>query len=211
MDTAPQPRRPGPGGLASAAGVVLVGLGGLLLAGQLAGVAFWPSVGWLTWGNSWSLLLIGVGLGAIVLALAGGPEAGWLAVPGSVVTAVGLILLVDRITNQWQTWAYTWTLVVPTATGVGLWLQGRRSARPELVARGQRLTALGLGLFVAFGAFFELGLNLSGVFAEGYARFLAPLLLIAAGAYLLLRQWRPRALSGSERRTGQGQGGAGSL
>ena len=45
----------------------------------------------------------------------GARRRGWLAVPGSVVTAVGLILLVDRIIDQWQTWAYTWTLVVPTA------------------------------------------------------------------------------------------------
>ena len=182
MDTTPPPCRPEPGGLAAAAGVLLVGLGGLLLAGQLAGAAFWPSVGWLTWGNSWPLLLIGAGLGAVVLALAGGPEAGWLAVPGSVVTAVGLILLVDRITDQWQTWAYTWTLVVPTAAGVGLWLQGHRSARPELVARGRRLIALGLGLCVAFGVFFELGLNLSGVFPAGVRpRPGAALLLIAVG------------------------------
>ena len=211
MDTTPPPSAARAGGLASAAGVLLVGLGGLLLAGQLAGAAFWPSVGWLTWGNSWPLLLIGAGLGAVVLALAGGPEAGWLAVPGSVVTAVRLILLVDRITDQWQTWAYTWTLVVPTAAGVGLWLQGHRSARPELVARGRRLIALGLGLCVAFGVFFELGLNLSGVFPEGYARILVPPAPDRRGAYLLLRQWRPRALPDGEQRVDQGRGGAGRL
>jgi hypothetical protein len=204
MGTMKGPRRPAAGGLASFAGVLLVGLGALLLAAQLVGGVSWPAGGWLGWGNTWPLLPIGVGLGALLLALAGGPEWGWLAVPGSVVTAVGLLLLFDHFTDQWQTWAYTWALVVPTAVGAGLWLQGRWSARPELVARGGRLIALGLGLWAAFGVFFELGLNLSGVFAEGYARYLVPLLLIAAGGYLLLRR-RRRWPSGDG--DGDGDGG----
>jgi len=181
------------------AGGLLVVLGGLLLVGQIADVAFWP-VGWgFTLGNAWPLMPIGVGLCFVLLALAGGPEAEWLAVPGSVVTAVGLILLVDRITNQWQTWAFTWALVVPTAVGAGLWLQGWLSGRPGLAERGRRLVGIGLVLFAGFGAFFELGLNLSGVFAVGLASYVVPALLIAVGAYLLLRQRGRQASMGRRR------------
>jgi hypothetical protein len=50
----------GRGSLAAAAGVLLTVLGGLLLAGQLAGWAFWPFGAWLTWENAWPLLPIGV-------------------------------------------------------------------------------------------------------------------------------------------------------
>jgi hypothetical protein len=200
MSTMPEPERPGRGGLGAAAGVLLVGLGALLLAGQLAGGALWPAGGWLTWEDAWPLLPAGAGLGVVLLGLAGGPETDWLVVPGSVVSAVGLILLFDRLTDQWQTWAYTWALVVPTAVGLGLWLQGWRGGRPELARRGRRLTALGLALFAGFAAFFELGLNLSGLFAAGLAGYILPALLIAAGALLLLRQ----AVRPGGRQTGQG-------
>jgi hypothetical protein len=189
-------KTPGQDNLAPAAGGLLVVLGALLLVGQLAGVSSWPFGWWLTWGNAWPLMPIGVGLGFVLVALAGGPKAGWLAVPGSLVTAIGLILLVDSVTTQWQTWAYTWALVVPTAVGAGQWLQGRRSDRPELVKRGRRLTEIGLVLFAGFAAFFELGLNLSGLFAAGLARYIVPALLIAVGAYLLLRHGGRRAGAG---------------
>jgi hypothetical protein len=196
MDTTPEPEGRGRGGrgrdgwgdLASVAGVLLVGLGALLLVGRLAGGMLWPSGGWLSWENAWPLLPLGAGLGVVLLGLAGGAETGWLVVPGSVVTAVGLILLFDRVTDQWQTWAYTWALVVPTAVGVGLWLQGWRDGRPGLAGRGRRLAALGLALFAGFAALFEVGLNLSGLFAAGLAGYLVPALLIAAGALLLLRR-----------------------
>jgi hypothetical protein len=188
MNTTTEQKAPRQGRATTAGGVVLIVLGGLLLLGQLAGQAFWPFGPWLTWGSAWPLLPIGVGLGLILLALTGGADATWLAVPGAVVTAVGLLLLVDHVTGLWQTWAYTWALVYPTAAGAGLWIEGQRCGRPETSARGRHLVESGLVLFAGFAAFFELVLNLSGIFDAGYARYLLPALLVAGGTHLLLRQ-----------------------
>jgi hypothetical protein len=197
MDAMMGPKPSGPGNRGAAAGGLLVGLGGLLLVGRLTGGAFWPSGAWLSWATAWPLLPLGGGLGLLLLALAGGPVAGGLAVPGSVVTAVGLLLLVDRVTDQWQTWAYTWALAFPAAAGAGLWLLGRRGGRSRPAARGRRLTGIGLGLGAALAGVFELGLTLSGAVPAGLARSLGPALLLASGTYLLLRRGgRPAGAGG---------------
>jgi hypothetical protein len=129
--------------------------------------------------------------------LTGGRGAAGLAVPGCVVTAAGLVLLFDNATGQWQTWAYAWALIVPAALGVGLWLHGQWSGQPACAARARRLAESGLVLFAGLAAFFELVLNLSGAFGAGIARYALPALLIALGAYLLLRRGGGLARPGS--------------
>jgi hypothetical protein len=87
---------PGTRKLALAAGPLLVGLGGLLAVGRLAGGLPWPAGGWLTWRDVWPLLPLGVGLGRLLLGLVGGAGADWLASPGSVVTAGRVAGVVTR-------------------------------------------------------------------------------------------------------------------
>jgi hypothetical protein len=171
--------------LSLALGTLLILLGGLFLLGQMAGV--WP-LAWLGTAAGWPFIVIGVGLLCFVGMALGGREAGWLALPGSVVAGTGLVLLVMNATDQWQAMAYAWTLIVPTSIGVGLWLWGLRTGEVRQVRRGRRLAAVGLALFVGFAAFFELLLNLSGYFADGVAGVALPLLLIGLGALLLLRR-----------------------
>jgi hypothetical protein len=120
----------------------------------------------------------------------GGRAAGGLAYPASIVTTVGLILLFQSYTGAWQTWAYAWALIAPTAVGVGQWLHGRLRDDAATQARGRRAAESGLVLFAGLAAFFELALNLSGFFAGTAAGSVLALGLVAAGAYLLLR---PRA------------------
>ena len=114
-------------------------------------------------------------------------------------TGTGLVLLVLNATGQWQVMAYAWTLIVPTSIGVGLWLWGLRTGETSRVRRGRRLAAVGLALFLGFAAFFELLLNLSGIFAGGIAGVVLPLVLIGLGAFLLLRRAARRGGDSSAR------------
>jgi hypothetical protein len=165
----------------AAVGVVLLVVGGLLLAGQLWGFAL------MDWGRDWPLIVVGTGLLFGVGVLQGGRAAAGLAYPASIVTTVGLILLFQSYTGAWQTWAYAWALAGPTAAGVAQWLDGRLHGDPAMRARGRRAAEGGLVLFAGLAAFFELVLNLSGVFAGTAAGSVLALVLVGAGAYLLLR------------------------
>src|SRR5260370_11723999 len=100
---------------ATIGGVVLVGLGVLFLVQQ----AFGFDIGHY----GWPLFVILPGL-AFLGAFALGPRsASGLAVPGCVVTTVGLILAVQNTFNLWETWAYVWALI-PASVGLGLRLMG---------------------------------------------------------------------------------------
>jgi hypothetical protein len=172
--------------LAPAAGVVLIVVGALLYAAQSWGLA--P----VDWGRGWPLAVVAVGVTFLATALLGDRGAAALAYPGCVVTAVGAILLVQSWTDQWQTWAYAWALI-PTAVGAAKWLLGMRTGEAELRAHGRRTVEVGLLLFGAFAAFFELVLNLSGFLAGGAGATGLALLLVLCGGYLLLRGRTPAA------------------
>lgn len=60
------------------------------------------------------MLLVGAGLGV--------PSLSGLCIPGSIVTILGLLLLlmIQNSFDLWSTWAYAWTLVVLVGTGAGL-------------------------------------------------------------------------------------------
>lgn len=128
--------------------------------------------------------------GAILLFLAFTTRVGngSLAVPGAIVTATGLILLVLNITGRMQAWAYAWTLVM-AAAGAGSYLYGTIAGSESLKRTGRRGAALGLVLFAAFGLFFEL--LIFGTFSSVF-RWLLPLGLILVGALLLFNAMRAR-------------------
>jgi hypothetical protein len=112
-----------------------------------------------------------------------------LAIPASIVTIMGVILLVQNSFNLWQTWAYAWALVFPTSVGIGTWLIGWWADDPARRRSGQRTTEIVLMMSLGFAAFFELVLNLSGFWWQpslGATAF--AILLMLVGAYLLL--WR---------------------
>jgi hypothetical protein len=159
-------------------GAVLVGVGLLFLAQQLLG---------LNLGRyGWPLLVLVPGLALLAAFVFGGRGAAGLAVPGCVVTTVGLILLVQNTFDLWQTWAYAWALI-PAAVGLGLVLQGQRAGQLRVVRTGRGLLEGGLLALVVFAVFFELILDLSHLGAGAARGLVGPLLLVLAGLYLLLR------------------------
>ena len=158
-------------------GIVLVGLGVLFLLGQFFSFNL---IDYL-----WPFFVIIPGLLFFVGMMMGGKKTVGLAIPGSIITMTGFILLYGNLSNHWESWAYAWALICPTSVGIGLMVQGRRSSNDKLFQRGRDLVKVGLLIFVIAGVFFELILNIRGSRVTG---ILGPLLLVALGVFLLLRR-----------------------
>jgi LiaI-LiaF-like transmembrane region len=157
-------------------GLLLIGLGVLFLLGQFVRFDIWHYL--------WPFFVIGFGLMFFVGMIAGGKEAGGLAIPGSLFTMLGLLFLYQNAFNHWASWAYAWALLAPTSVGIGLMIFGRWSDKPGLYQPGWLLMIIGLTIFLALGAFFELLAGIAGFASPG--RVLWPLVLILVGVLLLL-------------------------
>ena len=172
-------RRRWPGGDAVVGGLLVL-LGVLVLAGQALDLQV-GEVGW-------PVFVIVPGLGLLGLGLTGsGRPGGVLAMAGGLVTAVGLVLLVQNITDRFETWAYAWTLLVVGA-GIGRWLVGITRVRRDLAASGGWLIATGLAAFLAFAVLFEAVIGIGGRSPSGPSRYTLAVLLILAGLVLLGRR-----------------------
>jgi hypothetical protein len=166
-------------------GIILVLVGGAFLAAQYLNV----NIGDIPW-PAW---IIGPGL---VLLLAGfvAPYGSGMIIAGTVVTAVGLLLLYQDATNHWASWAYAWALIGPGASGLGIMLAGLRDGHPSAVRAGLSQTILGLGLFAAGYLFFEGILNISGRRLP-FAPWVVPAGIVTLGVLILARglaERRPR-------------------
>jgi hypothetical protein len=161
-------------------GLFLIGLGVFFLVGQFMSGWFWHFM--------WPAILLGLGMLFFVGMLIGGRdgETGGLAIPGSILTTLGLIFFFQVITNHWASWAYMWTLLAPTSVGVGLILFGWWNHRPQLFPAGLILIGIGLCLFVLLGGFFELLIGIAGFHTPG--RILWPLMIILLGVFLLVQR-----------------------
>jgi hypothetical protein len=150
-------------------GALLVLLGFVLLIHPVTGVNPWAVI--------WPFCIIIPGLAFFLVTLGGGRPFAALAIPGSVLTTLGLILFYQNTFGYFESWAYAWALVAPGAVGLGLALTGHWGGH-EIVRRvGTYLAAAGLGLFVSLAAIFEVGVFRSSL----AARIGWPLLLIAFG------------------------------
>jgi hypothetical protein len=98
----------------------------------------------------------------------------------------GIILFVQNLTGQWQSWAYAWALLFPGAIGLGQYLWGTRVNDARAVHRGEKTMQTAFILFVAFGLFFELVLGIGGFHLGAAGRIIVPVLLIAGGATLYI-------------------------
>lgn len=174
--TAPAGRGSSMGGLV--AGIILIGLGVVFLLEQVLNLDIWRYV--------WPLLILISGLICFAAMIVGGKGAGRLAIPGSILTMLGLLLLYQNAFDLFQTWAYAWALIFPTSIGIGHLIEGWWSNIPEVRERGLREFRSGLILFLIFAAFFELVLNLSGFFFGDLSRYTFPVLLILLGLLLLI-------------------------
>ena len=109
-------------------GLGLIGLGILFLLGQVFHLEY-P-------GLLVAVLHHRAGLAFPVGMFVLGKNGAALAVPGSIVTMVGMILFYQNVTGHWASWAYAWLLIFPTAVGLGIAIAGLWSDEPKTVRSG---------------------------------------------------------------------------
>lgn len=173
----PEIKTPLQGSSGKLLGFLMIALGLLFLFGQ------WFRIDVGQWG--WPFFVIVPGVALFVLGLADDtPATHPFMIVGSVVTAVGLLLFYQNLTNHWASWAYGWALVAPTAIGIGEMIYGVRKGQPEAMSAGRRIALIGLAIFVVGAIFFELVIGISGF---GLGSWAWSLLLIGFGLFLLLR------------------------
>ena len=156
-------------------GLVLVLVGLFLLVLQLAPTL----VNFLRLELTWPFIIIGIGLLFFVGIFVWGRSSAGLAVPGSIVTGIGLLLLYQNWSGNWESWAYAWALI-PGMVGVGAILAGLIEGKSprRAVDAGSGLILISLILFIVFGFF--LGGDL-------LSRWAVPVLLLVGGFWLLVR------------------------
>jgi hypothetical protein len=174
-------------------GAVLVLLGVFFLVSQ----RFGADIG----RYGWPMFVIVPGVFLLLLGLAIPNETGLgAAIPGGIVTSVGLVLAMQDATGTYASWSYAWALVAPGSVGVTLVLFGLTHRRGDLLDAGLRTTATGLGLFIGFGLFFENVLNIDSLSSDNAMRDALPILAVALGAVIVLWNLLP-GRSGSSRPT----------
>ena len=154
----------------AAPAAVLLPADALALAGRLFPI--------IDWGSIWPLAIIGLGSLFFLAMLAGGKQAAAFAIPGSIISGIGLILLFQNITGRWESMSYFWTLIL-MSVGVGIYIMGWYGGDENQKRSGFRVMKVGFILFIIFGLFFE-------VLFSSYNSLILPALLIALGAYLTL-------------------------
>ena len=148
-------------------GVLLIAMGLVfLIANLMPGIDL---------GSMWPGMFYAVGLALLLppwilpshrQALAG------LIIPGMLLVVLGFIFTYLVITDDWDSWAYTWALI-PASVGAGLWIAARFGFwGPGASTVGLWMLAGSLVAFAIFAAF----LGGEGPLAKG-----APLALIALG------------------------------
>jgi hypothetical protein len=154
-------------------GILLIIFGLLALASQfLSGFNFWATL--------WPFIIVGVGLMFFVGMFAGGKSAAGLAIPGTIVTTIGLMLFIQNITGHWESWSFGWTIIL-TAVGLGIFIAGQYSGNESQRRSGLNVLKLGVVMFIIFGAFFGMLFNYFGL-----SRIVFPAVLIMLGIYLVV-------------------------
>jgi hypothetical protein len=168
-------------------GGILVLLGILFLIGQFFDLAFGFAIGEF----AWPFFIIIPGIVLFIAAFLMEPRSGvGLAIAGSIVTMVGLILFVMNLTGLWASWAYAWALIFPTAVGLGQVIYGGLRRQGDIARTGVNMALIGFGIFVVAGFFFELVIGING-FNFGLGRLVWPVLLIGLGLIVLLLNFLP--------------------
>ncbi len=157
-------------------GIILVALGALSLLGRF--------FTFMNWNNLWPLIVVAVGLAFIIGMLLGGKTLGGLAVPGSILITVGLILFVLNAINRWEAWSYAWALII-CGVGAGTLINGYWSDQPNLRRQGLAAIRTGLTLFLVFGVLMEFIFAATGEMGWGNL-LLWSILLAVLGLYLLV-------------------------
>ena len=159
-------------------GVILISLGALSLLERLfKGTSFW---GWV-----WPIMIMGFGALFFVGMFIFGKSFSWMAIPGSIVTTNGIMLFLQNLTGRWETWSYSWTIIL-ISVGLGIFIMGAWEGNLSRKKAGRKVMEIGLIMFVIFGAFFEIIFSF-GV-SEGWRTFMFPIALLILGSYLVFKQ-----------------------
>ena len=158
------------------AGAILIAIGLLSLFGQFfRGFSFWNYL--------WPFIVIGFGGLFFIGMFAGGKSMAGLAIPGSIISGIGLMMFLQNLFNRWESWAYGWTVIL-VLVGLGIFIMGVYSGEAGRRAAGLRLMRVGVILFIIFGSFFEL--IIFGFGHNGVQQYLFPALLVLLGVYLVI-------------------------
>ncbi len=159
-------------------GALLIAFGLLSLVGQL----FRGTVNWSYW---WPVSVIIFGGLFFAGMFAGGKQLSGLAIPGSIISGIGLLLLYQSLASHWESWSYAWSLII-VFVGVGIYIMGVYGGDETQKQSGSRVMWIGFVLFVIFGAFFEMIFAMSQPL--GPRGLLFPVLMILLGLYLVVRR-----------------------
>ena len=157
-------------------GIILIALGLLSLFGQI--FRGFPFLTYL-----WPFIIIGFGGLFFVGMLAGGKSLAGLAIPGAIISGLGLMMFIQNLTGYWQSWAYSWTVIL-VLVGLGIFIMGLYTEDTHQRQAGMRVMKVGAILFIIFGGFFELIFN--AFRSYGVQQYVFPVLLVALGVYLVV-------------------------
>jgi hypothetical protein len=169
-----QPHRAGSG---VALGIVLVVVGLFFLLVRLADVDLGA--------YGWPLFIVIPGLTLLIVGFVSlGTGA---AIPGGILTMVGLVLAYQNSSGNWASWVYVWPLIAPGGVGVGLFLQGMRDRNQGLIKQGRSLIVIAFLIFMIGFVFFESILHMTGTDYGLFGKVALPGLLVVIGVGLLVR------------------------
>lgn len=152
------------------AGALLIGFGLLALAENLM-----PG---MDWGNLWPFFIIVLGSLFFVAMFAMGKSGAGFAVPATIITGIGLVLLYESLTDNWETMSYFWTFIV-IFVGLGIYIMGWYGQDADQRKSGAGVMKVGFILLIIFGTIFE-------TIFSSFDNLLFPILLILLGGYLVL-------------------------
>jgi len=134
-------------------GFILVVTGGLYLADQFLDLELMR--------NYWPFLVVFLGLTFFIWMILAGKSGAGYAIPGALFIMAGLIFYVHNTYDLWITWIYAWGLMI-SAAGIGMLIMNIYLKRDGLRKAAGWVIGIGLILFVIFGIFFEVILDLAG-------------------------------------------------
>jgi hypothetical protein len=137
------------------------------------------------WGMLWPFIIIGFGALFFVGMFLLGKSFAWMAIPGSIIAANGLMLFLQNLTGRWETWSYSWTVIL-MSIGVGIYIMGAWQGDASRRRAGLKLFEVGAVMFVIFGAFFEIIFSLGA--PEGLRGYVFPVALLLLGSYLVVKR-----------------------
>ncbi len=151
-------------------GALLIGIGLLSLLSRIYTD--------IDWSLLWPVSIIGFGALFFIAMFATGKNGAAFAIPGTIITGIGLVVLFQNITQHWTTMSYIWTLIV-IFVGLGIYIMGRYSGDANQRRSGAKVMKIGIILFIVFGTIFE-------TLFSSLNNIVFPILLILLGGYLVL-------------------------